>query len=236
MYYLQSRYYDPEIGRFINADAFASTGQGILGNNMFAYCGNNPVNGYDPTGTISYRSYSDDAELFERMLEGGAGGLVGGVILYAGTQLISTVAEDEKLTTKYGTSDDSNGYTVYFLCKSGDASRTIVNVGRVITENFGSRMNYHKTRGRTHVYSISGINYSQCRAIEQLGMVYYHTINRGDQMNNQIRGIRPTNGNREQYIYEMFRYLRGCSGDIFAIIPQEYIYNLTLNEFLNIGQ
>ena len=43
LYYLQSRYYDPELGRFINADAYASTGQGILGNNMFAYCGNNPI-------------------------------------------------------------------------------------------------------------------------------------------------------------------------------------------------
>ena len=35
LYYLQSRYYDPEVGRFINADSFASTGQGLLGNNMF---------------------------------------------------------------------------------------------------------------------------------------------------------------------------------------------------------
>ena len=50
LYYLQSRYYDPEIGRFINADAFVSTGQGVLGNNMFAYCGNNPVNYVDPFG------------------------------------------------------------------------------------------------------------------------------------------------------------------------------------------
>ena len=33
LYYLQSRYYNPEMGRFINADAFNSTGQGILGNN-----------------------------------------------------------------------------------------------------------------------------------------------------------------------------------------------------------
>ena len=35
LYYLQSRYYDPQIGRFINADQFASTGQGFLGYNMF---------------------------------------------------------------------------------------------------------------------------------------------------------------------------------------------------------
>ena len=49
-YYLQSRYYDPAIGRFINADAFASTGQGFLGYNMFAYCGNNPINNQDPEG------------------------------------------------------------------------------------------------------------------------------------------------------------------------------------------
>ena len=51
LYYLQSRYYDPEIGRFINADAFASTGQGILGANMFAYCGNNPILYVDGSGS-----------------------------------------------------------------------------------------------------------------------------------------------------------------------------------------
>ena len=53
LYYLQSRYYDPEIGRFINADALIATGQGMLGNNMFAYCNNNPVNLKDPTGEAS---------------------------------------------------------------------------------------------------------------------------------------------------------------------------------------
>ena len=49
-YYLQSRYYDPAISRFINADSYGSTGQGFLGTNMFAYCNNNPVNYTDPTG------------------------------------------------------------------------------------------------------------------------------------------------------------------------------------------
>ena len=59
MYYLQSRYYDPMVGRFINADGYTSTGQGILGCNMFAYCNNNPANQIDPLGTASYKnSYS----------------------------------------------------------------------------------------------------------------------------------------------------------------------------------
>ena len=50
LYYLQSRYYDPETGRFISADGLLSTGQGVLGYNMFAYCGNNPVNRIDSNG------------------------------------------------------------------------------------------------------------------------------------------------------------------------------------------
>ena len=54
LYYLQSRYYDPEVGRFVNADALVATGQGLLGNNMFAYCHNNPVNYCDPTGMLLY--------------------------------------------------------------------------------------------------------------------------------------------------------------------------------------
>lgn len=54
LYYLQSRYYNPAWGRFINADTFVSTGQGILGNNMFAYCNNNPVNMLDSTGELPW--------------------------------------------------------------------------------------------------------------------------------------------------------------------------------------
>ncbi|MGO5166250.1 RHS repeat domain-containing protein, partial [Candidatus Paralachnospira sp. LCP21S3_H12] len=53
LYYLNSRYYDPETGRFLNADSYISTGQGILGHNMFTYCLNNPVNKKDAKGTIA---------------------------------------------------------------------------------------------------------------------------------------------------------------------------------------
>ena len=53
LYYLQSRYYDPTVKRFINADSYGSTGQGFLGYNMFAYCLNNPINSSDPSGEIA---------------------------------------------------------------------------------------------------------------------------------------------------------------------------------------
>ena len=52
LYYLQSRYYNPTWGRFISADAYISTGQGVLGYNMFAYCLNNPVNCADYGGNL----------------------------------------------------------------------------------------------------------------------------------------------------------------------------------------
>ena len=57
MYYLQSRYYDPQICRFINADVLASTGQGVIGCNMFAYCVNNPIYLNDPHGNSSLLPY-----------------------------------------------------------------------------------------------------------------------------------------------------------------------------------
>jgi len=54
LYYLQSRYYNPTIGRFICADVYAATGQGFVGNNMFAYCLNNPVVLKDQTGSFAF--------------------------------------------------------------------------------------------------------------------------------------------------------------------------------------
>ena len=56
LYYLQSRYYDPKIGRFINADdtAFISSSGTVLSCNIFVYCENNPIDLYDCTGNCSY--------------------------------------------------------------------------------------------------------------------------------------------------------------------------------------
>ncbi|MEA4828253.1 MAG: RHS repeat-associated core domain-containing protein, partial [Clostridium sp.] len=50
LYYLQSRYYNPEWGRFINADGIIGQTGELLGHNLFMYCKNNCVNGKDPSG------------------------------------------------------------------------------------------------------------------------------------------------------------------------------------------
>ena len=49
-YYLRSRYYDPYVGRFLNADGYVSTGQDFDGHNMYVYCGNNPTIRMDMSG------------------------------------------------------------------------------------------------------------------------------------------------------------------------------------------
>ena len=61
-YYLQSRYYNPKWGRFINADSCLYNS--LIGFNLFAYCENNPVNYYDPHG-------DDAVTLFWGWLSGG---------------------------------------------------------------------------------------------------------------------------------------------------------------------
>ena len=54
-YYLNTRYYSPELCRFISSDGYIQTGQGLLDKNMFAYCLNNPIIRFDSNGN----SWSD---------------------------------------------------------------------------------------------------------------------------------------------------------------------------------
>ena len=68
LYYLQSRYYDPEVGRFLNADIYVSTGQGVLGHNMYAYCGNNPVVRAD-----------DEGDFWNLVIGAAVGAVIGGI-------------------------------------------------------------------------------------------------------------------------------------------------------------
>ena len=55
LYFLKTRYYDPEIGRFITIDDITYlVPDTINGLNLYAYCGNNPVVCFDPFGTETF--------------------------------------------------------------------------------------------------------------------------------------------------------------------------------------
>ena len=89
LYYLESRYYDPETGRFLSSDTLMSTGQSALGYNMFAYCGNNPVVRKDASGN------------FWIAIGAAIGGLISGG-LELGSQLSSGKSLDEVNWAKVG--------------------------------------------------------------------------------------------------------------------------------------
>ena len=69
LYYLTKMYYDPEVCRFISADVYMTTGQGVLGGNMWAYCGNSPVVRYEVQG-----------EFWNIIIGAAAGAIISGAI------------------------------------------------------------------------------------------------------------------------------------------------------------
>ena len=106
LYYLQSRYYDPAIGRFINADTYTTTdADGLLSTNMFAYCENNPVNRSDPNGELHIL----------------AGALIGGVI-GGGLELVGQLVTGTKLS-------DVNWGSVAIEAAAGAATGAAMSMG-----------------------------------------------------------------------------------------------------------
>ena len=77
MYYLQSRYYDPAICRFISADDYEYLGANcdLIGYNLYAYCSNNPISYIDPTGHA----------IWEAII---VGAIIGGIIGFVTSTLI----------------------------------------------------------------------------------------------------------------------------------------------------
>ena len=55
LYYLNSRYYSPEMGRFLNADVVINQVGSLYNSNVYAYTDNNPVNRTDSSGQVWYQ-------------------------------------------------------------------------------------------------------------------------------------------------------------------------------------
>lgn len=58
LYFLQSRYYDPKVGRFLSMDDFSYLDPDHAnGMNLYAYCNNDPINYADPSGSWAMPSW-----------------------------------------------------------------------------------------------------------------------------------------------------------------------------------
>lgn len=71
LYYLQTRYYDPEVGRFLNMDdiSYADPEQ-THGLNLYAYCANNPVNYVDAAGLFPISLFGSGVDFLKDIIFG----------------------------------------------------------------------------------------------------------------------------------------------------------------------
>ena len=58
LYYLNHRYYNPRINRFISPDVILGSNQDILAYNLYTYVGSNPINSEDKNGKKKAKSTS----------------------------------------------------------------------------------------------------------------------------------------------------------------------------------
>ena len=89
LYYLQRRFYNHRIGRFINEDVI--TGDALLGKNAYCYCTNSPVNFFDFSGKIAITAFF--AVKLSGAIIGGIAGFVGSVV----SDLISNNGDIRKI-------------------------------------------------------------------------------------------------------------------------------------------
>ena len=227
-YYLQSRYYDPEVGRFLNSDSVEYLGANgdLISYNLYAYCSNNPVMNTDYTGhfvisatVATLLGIGVALVIFDLWMCTPEGQKIVQESASALAQAIDNAfdAPSDKIAERIQKLDDKHKgeYTVYAL---KDDSGNIQYVGR--TKNLERRLAEHsrkgsKTEGLRLAYSIQGLTWSEARGLEQLGIASYNTINLGK---NSINGISPKNINREAYLTAAWNY----------------IYNQATNEWYNL--
>lgn len=207
MYYLQTRYYDAEIGRFINADGYISTGQGLLGYNMFAYCGNNPVNKVDYTGTFPI-AISIVSILLVVCCTLTIATVVTQITVNSNSKEKNNVSDAASLG-EVGNKSNKNidGYTVYAL--KNPITENVEYIGR--TKNPDARENAHRSspfRGHlTFVVLDDNLSKAEARGLEQYYMILYHTLNTSNKANNQINGISLSNPSLNIYVEATIKYI-----------------------------
>ena len=108
LYYLKTRYYDPEVGRFITIDDVSYLAPDTInGLNLYAYCGNNPVMRVDENGNVWWNPLSWDWGAIGRFIGGGLLTLAGAALTIitsplANVPVLSIIPQFTFSMTMYG--------------------------------------------------------------------------------------------------------------------------------------
>ncbi|MDD2376320.1 MAG: RICIN domain-containing protein [Clostridia bacterium] len=226
MYYLQSRYYNPETCRMLNADSISGQAGDILSTNMYSYCKNNPVNYCDPSGHFSWAipfltsAIASIVTLLAPVIVTALVVVIATVVTIAlGDAVANAIKKDIEKKDKI-----MNGpHTVYRLVDP-DTKETKY-VGR--TTNPVAREQVHKaTPGKTNLNFVpvaSGLTREQARGMEQQLILAYQTTNLVDRLSgagNKINGI--SSKNQKWGIY--MEATRSVSSTAYNLIEDEILY------------
>jgi len=200
MYYLNSRYYNPDTGRFLNADGLIGTIEYNISYNLYSYASNNPVNvsDYDGENPIVLAG-TGTAAIYA---------VAAAVVIYYGTKAISNAAVGiygsiavTKTNTKSKSQKNSTEkkHTVYTLRNS---SNIVVYVGRTV--NPDERKKQHKRNIErqylTFVQEAGNLTRMEARGMEQYIINNCGTLKSGKQGSNKINGIRWDHPSYQDYM------------------------------------
>ncbi len=216
LYYLNSRYYNPEWGRFINADSIVLANRDIVSGNLFQYVSNNPVNNSDLTGkgfadALPWVNWQEVKDAIATGL-GALGAAIGTTfsplapyaIIVGGTALIVGAAYNYAQNNYYdgGTNNNNSNNCNYVYTLNDKITGKVMYVGR--TTNLDLREKQHLVSGRSNLVMDKGKNicltYEEARGLEQRLIVYYNTLNKNNPLNNQINGISKYNPRLNNYL------------------------------------
>ena len=202
LYYLNSRYYNPEWGRFISSDRIIGIDNNNIGYNLYTYCKNILVNQVDDEGTSALAIFGGSAAAgaiasgLGAALAVGAFGVIGVALLVAAAKYTQTAVKSKE----YGaTKEDSKkgNHSVYVLVDEVNNTTQkcpgVEYVGR--TTHLDVRAYQHGKndfRKNLQMYVvIQDVTLEVARGVEQDLIEKCETKKPGVYKNNQINGINP---------------------------------------------
>ncbi len=199
LYYLNSRYYNPEWGRFINADGYGGQVGELLSHNVYAYCLNNPVNNYDPDGDIALAIPFIAISVKDLLIA--TVGFVGGVAI--GGTIFDNIKDNATSKAKsepIAKTPNRRTHTVYTLRNEKKIVEYVGRTGRPIEYR---KQEHLANPARAHLIlqkEAENLTLTQARGLEQILIDKYQTLNRNNLASNQRNGIWLYNPNRSKYI------------------------------------